>query len=163
MLRLYHAVGALSAEAYRRPRGLFFGDIHGTLNHLLVVDRLWNGRMEGLDHGTLRLSDELCPDLASLREAREAEDGRLIRIVEALDGDALVAPLTYRVIIGSGTETVRRDHCLLGQLNHQTYHRGQVVAALNQDGIEPPPLDVVFYLEELGLTRGADVPAAPPR
>ncbi|HKI98676.1 MAG TPA: DinB family protein [bacterium] len=151
--RLYGAVAGLSDADYRRERGLFFGSIHGTLNHLLVVDRLWCGRLEGQDHGDLTLDCVLHDNLAALRAAREAEDARLIRIVEGLDAAALTGTVTYRVILGEGTETVRRDHLLLGQFNHQTYHRGQVVAAMNQDGIEPPPLDVIFYLEAQGLNR----------
>lgn len=34
--------------------------------------------------------------------------------------------------------------------NHQTHHRGQVHALLTQCGLEPPPLDVGFFLEEIG-------------
>ena len=39
--RLYDAASALPDEEYRRPAGVYFGSLHGTLNHLLVVDRLW--------------------------------------------------------------------------------------------------------------------------
>ena len=60
--RLYGAVAGLSDADYRRERGLFFGSIHGTLNHLLVVDRLWCGRLEGQDHGELTLDRVLHDD-----------------------------------------------------------------------------------------------------
>jgi uncharacterized damage-inducible protein DinB len=148
--RLYGAVAALPAEAFGRGRGLVFGSILGTLNHLLVVDRLWTGRLEGKDHGSLKLTDILYDEFAALRTARESEDERLQRVVDGLDGDALRGTVTYRQMLGSGKETVRRDHILLTQFNHQTYHRGQVVAALNQDGVEPAPLDVIYYLDEIG-------------
>ena len=36
-LRLYGAALELPEEAYRRPTGVFFGSLHGTLNHLLVA------------------------------------------------------------------------------------------------------------------------------
>jgi uncharacterized damage-inducible protein DinB len=54
----------------------------------------------------------------------------------------------YRRIIGSGEAETRCDHILITLFNHQTHHRGQVHAALTQCGIEPPPLDVVFFLTE---------------
>jgi uncharacterized damage-inducible protein DinB len=38
--RLYDAAGALSDADYRAERGAFFGSVHGTLNHLLVADRI---------------------------------------------------------------------------------------------------------------------------
>ena len=43
--RLYGCVAGLSEAAYRKDRKAYFGSIHNTLNHLLVVDRLWTCRM----------------------------------------------------------------------------------------------------------------------
>ena len=48
-LRLYGAALELAEEAYRRPTGVFFGSLHGTLNHLLVADRVWLKRLTGID------------------------------------------------------------------------------------------------------------------
>ena len=53
-------------------------------------------------------------------------------------------------MIGTGQEEARCDHVLLTLFNHQTYHRGQVTAALTQAGISTPPLDIGFYTEETG-------------
>ncbi len=39
--QFYDCVAQLSDADYRADRGAFFGSIHQTLNHLLVVDRLW--------------------------------------------------------------------------------------------------------------------------
>ena len=36
--RLFATVAGLGEAAYRADSGLFFGSIHATLNHLLVVD-----------------------------------------------------------------------------------------------------------------------------
>lgn len=38
--RLYGAVRALDAEQQWRDVGLFFGSLGGTLNHILVADRV---------------------------------------------------------------------------------------------------------------------------
>ena len=53
--RLYHAALALSDADYRRDVGAFFKSMHGTLNHLLVADRLWLKRLTGKErtHATL--------------------------------------------------------------------------------------------------------------
>lgn len=42
--RLYAAASTLPDEALSAERGAFFGSILGTLNHLLVADRIWLGR-----------------------------------------------------------------------------------------------------------------------
>jgi uncharacterized damage-inducible protein DinB len=49
--RLYGSVADLPEREYRADRGLFFGSVHRTLNHILVVDRIWTRRIEGEPHG----------------------------------------------------------------------------------------------------------------
>ena len=45
--RLYEAAFSLSEADYRRDVGAFFKSMHGTLNHLLLTDRLWLKRLTG--------------------------------------------------------------------------------------------------------------------
>ena len=39
--RLYAGALNISEPSYRFHTGVFFGSLHGTLNHLLLTDRLW--------------------------------------------------------------------------------------------------------------------------
>jgi uncharacterized damage-inducible protein DinB len=149
--RLYGVVAALPDEEYRRDRKAFFGSIHNTLNHLLVGDRIWGARLAGRQHGIRSLDQILYDDFPSLRQARKEEDQRLVALVDGFSDEDLRAPVTYRRILGEGEHTTRRDHILLTLFNHQTHHRGQVHAMLTQAGCEVPPLDVIYYLEEIGL------------
>lgn len=146
--RLYGAVAGLSEEQYRADLGLFFGSVHRTLNHILVVDRVWTRRIDGEPHGITGLDMELHDGFAALGGARAEEDARLIRQVDGIGEERLRRPVRYRRIIGAGEAQTRCDHILITLFNHQTHHRGQVHAALTRCGIEPPPLDVVFFLEE---------------
>ncbi len=150
--RLYGCVAGLSEGAYRKDRKAYFGSIHNTLNHLLVVDRLWTCRLEGTDHGIESLDQILHDDFDSLHAARKTEDQGLVDLVDGLSEAALQSPVTYRRMIGEGTHTTRRDHILITLYNHQTHHRGQVHAMLTQQGVDPPPLDVIYLLEELDLS-----------
>ena len=45
--RLYAAAAGLSEAQYREDRGAFFRSMHGTLNHILVGDRVWMHRFTG--------------------------------------------------------------------------------------------------------------------
>jgi uncharacterized damage-inducible protein DinB len=148
--RLYDCVARLSDAAYREDRKAYFGSIRNTLNHLLVVDRLWTNRIRGRAHGVKSLDEILYDDFESLRAARRAEDAALIDLVDSLSEEELQSPVTYGRIIGAGSHTTRCDHILITLFNHQTHHRGQVHAMLTQQGIEPPPLDVIYFLEERG-------------
>ena len=150
--RLYDTVAGIPDTAYREDRQSFFGSIHNTLNHLLVVDRLWTGRIEGLDRGVRALDQILYDDFDSLRAARAEEDARLVALVDRLGAEDLRAIVTYRRILSGGEQRTRCDHVLITLFNHQTHHRGQVHAMLTRSGVTPPPGDVIYFLEEQGLS-----------
>ncbi len=150
--RLYDSVSGLSEGAYKQDRKAFFGSIHNTLNHLLVVDRLYAGRIQETDHGIRSLDQILFGDFETLRAARVSEDETFVALVDGLSPAQLESPVTYRRIIGDGTEAIRCDHILLTLYNHQTHHRGQVHAMLTQAEVIPPPLDVIPFLRDLGLS-----------
>ena len=80
--RLYDAAAALPDADYRADRGAFFKSVHGTLNHLLVADRIWMRRFTGAGEHPNRLDAILFEDLSELRAAREAEDGRIAAYIE---------------------------------------------------------------------------------
>jgi len=148
--RVYDSVARLPDAAYRADRKAFFGSIHRTLNHLLLVDRLWSARIVEADSGIRSLETILYDDFAALRAARSEEDRRLIGLVDGLSEKDLRKPIPYRRIIGDGMEEVRAGHILLTLFNHQTHHRGQVHVLLTQTDVVPPPLDVIYFLDEIG-------------
>ena len=70
-LRLYKMAGALPEELYRREVGVYFKSLHGTLNHLLVTDRIWMRRLTGEGSHPNKLNAIAFDDFASLqRHAR---------------------------------------------------------------------------------------------
>jgi len=148
--RLYEVCGALPSEEYARPRRAFFGSIHNTLNHILVGDRIWLGRIEGKEHGITALNQILYEDFASLRAAREAEDARIERLLGGLDEVGLARRHVYKTSAGAPQET-RLEWILTHLFYHQTHHRGQVHDMLSQTETAPPPLDLIFYLREAGV------------
>ncbi len=86
--RLYAACAQLSDADFRASRQAFFGSILGTLNHILVGDRAWLGRIDGVPSGITQLDEILFDDLAVLRQARVAEDERILKLTETLDAEA---------------------------------------------------------------------------
>ncbi len=149
--RVYGCVAGLSDADYRKDRKAYFGSIHNTLNHLLVVDRAWTCRIKGVAHGLKGLDQILYDDFASLRAARKIEDAALIELVDGLSDEELQRPVTYRPMSGDGSHSNRCDRILVTLFNHQTHHRGQIHAMLTQQDIDPPPLDVIVFLAEAGL------------
>jgi uncharacterized damage-inducible protein DinB len=146
--RLYAACAELPDAEYMKPRQAFFGSLHGTLNHNLVGDRLWMGRITGHDSGIKALDQMLYGDFAGLRVAREAEDAQIINVIDAMDEPTLNTTLRYRPIIGNSTMATPMRFVLAHLFNHGTHHRGQAHGLLSQTAVPPPPLDLIFYLRE---------------
>jgi uncharacterized damage-inducible protein DinB len=146
--RLYRMAGNLSDEQYRRDVGAFFKSLHGTLNHVLVADRIWMSRMTGTGVAPTRLDAILFDDLGELSEARRTEDERILRFVEERTDAQLEAPLDYRMMDRSKQQQKLRE-VLAHLFNHQTHHRGQAHGILTALGVkDPDSLDVLWMLRE---------------
>ncbi len=143
--RLYAAALDLSEPSYRLHIGVFFGGLHGTLNHLLLTDRLWLKRLTGEGDHPNRLDAIMYEDRMELARARIAEDERLITVIEKYDEAALRGLHSYRTTSGMPQSQVLGD-ILMHLFNHQTHHRGQAHACLSiLTGDEPPSLDLLVF------------------
>jgi uncharacterized damage-inducible protein DinB len=147
--RLYDACAQLTEPEYMTARPAFFGSIHRTLNHILVGDRIWLGRVTGHPLAGVTLDAELYPDLPALRVARTAEDERIVAVTRALPERDLAEPLAYRTTAGEPFETGLAT-VLQHMFNHQTHHRGQVHGMLSATAVPPPPLDLIYYVRQTG-------------
>jgi uncharacterized damage-inducible protein DinB len=96
--RLYDAVAKLSIVQYRADGGAFFKSVHGTLNHLLVTDRIWMQRFTNQGDAPTRLDTVLFETFEELRAARETEDRRIIAFVDGLTDEQLAGTIKYRRI-----------------------------------------------------------------
>ena len=139
--RLYEACARLPDAERKKTREAFFGSIMGTLNHLLVGDRLWLARLTGEDVPSTNLDATLHEDFGELREARRREDARIEAFAAGLDAGVLSGTIGYVNKAGGTYEDPVR--LLLAHLfNHQTHHRGQVHDMLSQTEVAPPVLDL---------------------
>jgi uncharacterized damage-inducible protein DinB len=143
--RLFAAADGLSAEQYRADRGAFFKSVHGTLNHLLVTDRIWMQRLTGEGDAPQRLDAILCETFEELRSARQAEDQRIVDFVDGLDDTRIVSTIKYRRVSSPQEFEQQLAGALAHWFNHQTHHRGQVHALLTALRGEAPALDLAHF------------------
>ena len=138
---LYEACARLSEEERRRDLGAFFKSVHGTLNHLLLGDRIWMTRFEGGSHASTDLGGILHDDFAELRGARAAMDARIEKFFAALSPDYAVGSIRYLNNAGIVSDDPL-DVLLPHFFNHQTHHRAQVHTLLSQLDQDTPVLDL---------------------
>lgn len=151
--RLYARAAALSDADYRAGRGAFFGSVHATLNHLVLADRIWMQRFTSEGPTYPQLDVILYEKLSVLRQAREAEDARIIDWVDGLDEARLNGLFTYRTIVEPREVRQALAPALAHFFNHQTHHRGQAHGLLTAIGGREAAvsLDLILFQRETGI------------
>lgn len=151
--RLYQVCAGIPDAERKADRGAFFKSIHGTLNHILLADRLWMGRFTGQEFRVDSLDQELCADFDDLRLGRAATDAEIVRWVHGLDDEALAGELTYTSMVNPEPRSFPMAKAVAHFFNHQTHHRGQLTTLLSQVGVDYGVTDLIWLPEE-----GARVP-----
>jgi uncharacterized damage-inducible protein DinB len=151
--RLYDAASALSDADYRADRGAFFKSVHGTLNHILVADRIWMRRFTGEGPSPTRLDEILFESFSDLRAARRAEDKRIVDYIARLSAADLAGDFRYRTLVNPADIEQPLAPALDHFFNHQTHHRGQVHCLLSGmlGNGATPSLDLIVFQRESGM------------
>jgi uncharacterized damage-inducible protein DinB len=141
--RLLKACARLSPQELAAERLNFFPSIIHTLNHILTVDWLYVGALDGHCPGAHASNPEIpFPVFADLEREQRAVDHRLIHHCRGLNADALGTEV--RIPRADYVQVERADRILLHLFQHQIHHRGQVHAMLCGTSVEPPQLDEFF-------------------
>ncbi len=154
--QLYDLAGTLSDEVRRRDVGAFFRSIEGTLNHILLADRIWLGRFRDSGYSFPALEEaELVYEIqgldvpvarsfAELTASRIDTDQVIIAWVEDLADLDLGDELRYATTTGE-TRAHPMWIAVSHLFNHQTHHRGQVTTLLKQVGVDPGVTDFLPF------------------
>ncbi|MEQ1953228.1 DinB family protein [Mesorhizobium sp. CN2-181] len=142
---VYEAAANLTPEEFNRDTGAFFKSAMGTLNHLLVTDRIWMKRFSGLGDAPTALDAILFTDFTKLRPARIAEDERISDWIGSLTAKQLAGRFTYTTLSDMRTISQRLAPALAHVFNHQTHHRGQMHAILTTLGKPSVSLDLAYF------------------
>jgi uncharacterized damage-inducible protein DinB len=150
--RLYDAASSLSDADYRADRGAFFKSVHGTLNHLLVADRIWMKRFTGAGEQPPSLDAILHDDFEALRAARQSQDTLISRYIDRLSDADLNGVVRYRTMVNPQTIEQTLAPALDHFFNHQAHHRGQAHALLSavRGNDATPSFDLIIYQRETG-------------
>lgn len=143
-LRLYELVATLSDAERKQDRGAFFKSIHGTLNHILLADKIWLGRFVKQPFAASSLSQELYADFEQLSQARQQTDQQILQWTGALTVAQLASELSYVPITTPVEKVLPMWLAVTHFFNHQTHHRGQITTLLSQMGIDPGVTDLPF-------------------
>ena len=142
--KLFAVCGRLADEERKRDMGAFFRSIHGTFNHLLLVDRLWLGRVRHAPFSIVSLDQELYADFAVLAREREKTDAGIAAFVTTLEPADLAEPVSYTSFLTKSGVTLPLGVILTHLFHHQTHHRGQITTLISQLGHDFGDTDLIY-------------------
>jgi uncharacterized damage-inducible protein DinB len=133
----------LSTEALAAPMGGSFASIRDTVVHIIGAEWIWWQRCIGERPKGL-LDPAGFPDVAAFRARWPEISNGYLSVVKSADLDEDV---TY--INRHGNQyTYSIGKILLHNVNHSSYHRGQVVTLLRQIGAKPAVTDYLLFIDE---------------
>ncbi len=135
--KLYQAAAGLADAERKRDLGAFFKSLHGTLDHILLVDLMFLARFAGEPLPATGLDEVRHDDFGDLHAEREATDARILDWIAGLDRGWLAEALTFTSMIDGKARTLPRWVMVTQMFNHQTHHRGQATTLLKQLGVDP--------------------------
>ncbi len=146
--RLYAAAARLSDAERRKPRGAFWGSIHGTLCHLLWGDQAWMSRFDDWPKPAViqKESAGLVADFDELRRLRVDADARISEWAQRIDAAWLAQDLVW--FSQSAQKELRnpRGFLVAHFFNHQTHHRGQAHALITAAGEQTGDTDLFLVV-----------------
>ena len=143
---LYRQCDTLPDSERSRDRGLFFGSIHHTLDHILMVDgRLLSYVVDGQPPTAPFEPDTIVhADYEALKQARFVFNDTLLSLIESHAEDWLDETLTLHAPHLGRSRTVPRQFYMMQIFNHGTHHRSQVTSELHRMGIAYGNTDLPF-------------------
>lgn len=158
--RLLAATLALPDDALTRDLGTSFGTLRGTLAHMLGAEWLWLERCHGRSPDAVPALHDAHGVAEIAARWRDVAAG-FHALLDGLDDDALARPVSYRNLAGEPHAYALCD-ALRHVVNHATYHRGQVAAALRRLGAAAPSTDFTAFVDEAARAGAAMTEATPP-
>ncbi|WP_419709857.1 DinB family protein [Pseudomonas sp. NFX224] len=145
--RLFDNLAQLPPAEVEKERAGIFKNMIGTLNHMYVVDCLWQAHLEGRGHNFKTSHDLVYPALPDLRMAQQAVDHWYCDWSVRQTDASLDKPLRFTFISGE-SGTMSAGAMLMHVVNHASYHRGWVIQMYFEIPAMPPMTDLPIYLRE---------------
>lgn len=157
---LHEVLAALPHDELVRDRGVFFGSLLGTCNHLLVGDTIWLQRFAAHPAGfssllpvtrlpqPSSLRQIIHSEFAELRKGRQEMDEVILDFVDEVREKDYEQVLSYS---NTRNEQFNRQFGFLVQhmFNHQTHHRGQLTALLSQMELDYGVTDLLVKIPQV--------------
>lgn len=116
------------------------------LDHIHVVDRIFQHHLQGVPHAFKAPRSEKIPELQGLANSAREVDDWYVSYVSNLEESDFEQPVDFVFTSGKAAR-MRRGEIILHVCLHGTYHRGNAGAVLQLKGVTPSRDAVTDFLE----------------
>lgn len=139
---VYLCCDDIGPEERRLDRGMFFGSIHKTLDHICMVNRSILTFLNGTLPDRNPPGHMVWSDWEELKIVRVEQDDLLLRSAHEWTKAWLAGKTTKGDSEGDDLPAIPRWVMIVQLFNHQTHHRSQVTSALYSMGIDYGATDI---------------------
>ena len=125
-----------------RDRGMFFGSIHNTLDHICVVNSAILTFLDGVLPKRNPPGVVVWPEWEELKSVRLAQEDFLTKGVGEWTEEWLAEKTTKRDPKAKDIPAIPRWVMVVQLFNHQTHHRSQITSALHLMGVDYGSTDI---------------------
>ena len=141
----------LPSDEIQKQRKSFMNSIRNSLNHLLVIDKVWLANLKKEKHSFNNLQTILFDDMEELWQAKKNEELIIKEYTSELSSSQL-AELVNCELIGGNNVNISRSMIITHLIMHGGYHRGIIAEMLGQTSLPPIAQDITVW-EKTKLTN----------
>ena len=134
----------LSSEEINKQRKSFMNSIRNSLNHLLVIDKVWLTNMKKEKHTFDNLQTILHENMEQLWKEKKKEEQLIKNYVENLS-DKEFEEIVECELIGGNKVLISRSMIITHLVMHGGYHRGIIAEMFGQIPLPPIAQDITTW------------------
>jgi len=134
----------LSSEEINKQRKSFMNSIRNSLNHLLVIDKVWLTNMKKEKHTFDNLQTILYENMEQLWKEKKKEEQLIKNYVENLSDKEFEESVECE-LIGGNKVLISRSMIITHLVMHGGYHRGIIAEMFGQIPLPPIAQDITTW------------------
>jgi len=147
--QFFQQIQELPAGEVSKQRPSLMNNLLISVNHLLVIDKVWMAHMKGEMHSFEALQTILHENLDDLFAAKKDMDAEIQDYVRGLDAAALEEVVEYE-LIGGNKGKLPRYMIITHLAIHGAFHRGFIGDMFGQVPVIPAGQDIPVWERALG-------------